>query len=229
MQQRLARLILALICLGALTFAAPARAIAPAEIPNIGSDSSTFIADEAEVLSRINENKLNRKLKQLSQDTGNEVNFVVVRRLNYGDTVETFADTLFESWFPDPEAQSHQTLIVFDTVTNNVAIRTGEAARGLVNDEIAQSIIAETIGIPIRQDNKYNEAFLGASDRLVAVLSGEPDPGPPVEEETINVESTFTKAEDTDTQSSTVWVVGLLIAATVIPMVTYLAYVLMAG
>ncbi|MFM8009184.1 MAG: YgcG family protein, partial [Dolichospermum sp.] len=37
-------------------------------------------------------------------------------------------------------------------------------------------------------------------------------------------EGTFTKAEDTDKENATVWVVGLLIAATVIPMATYYIY-----
>jgi uncharacterized protein len=60
---------------------------------------------------------------------------------------------------------------------------------------------------------------------LAAVLSGEPDPGPPIVENKISAESTFTKAEDTDRGSATILVVVLLILATVIPMLTYFAYV----
>jgi uncharacterized protein len=60
-------------------------------------------------------------------------------------------------------------------------------------------------------------------------LAGEPDPGPPQVQDDIQVESTFTKAEETDTENSTVWVVGLLVVATVIPMATYFAYVLLTN
>jgi len=78
--------------------------------------------------------------------------------------------------------------------------------------------------VPLREGNKYNKSFLEASDRLVAVLSGQPDPGPPVVEETVQVEGTFTSAEETDTKNSTIWVVVLLVVATVVPMATYFFY-----
>lgn len=78
--------------------------------------------------------------------------------------------------------------------------------------------------MPLRDGNKYNQAFLDASDRLVAVISGNPDPGPPVVEETIQTEGTFARAEDTDDRSATVIVVVLLVLATVIPMATYYFY-----
>ncbi len=38
------------------------------------------------------------------------------------------------------------------------------------------------------------------------------------------MEGTFTKAEDTDQENATAWIIGLLIAATVIPMATYYIY-----
>ena len=67
-----------------------------------------------------------------------------------------------------------------DTLTNNDAIRMGNTVKGLMPNNITQSLINETIQVPIRDGNKYNEAFLAASDRLSAVLSGEADPGPPI-------------------------------------------------
>jgi uncharacterized protein len=126
--------------------------------------------------------------------------------------------------FPTPAEQANQTLLVLDTVTNGTAIVTGEEVKPLLTDSIAESVVSETMGIPIRDGNKYNQAFVDASDRLLAVLSGEPDPGPPEVTETVQVEGTFTKAEDTDQGNATAWVVGLLIAATVIPMATYFVY-----
>jgi uncharacterized protein len=58
----------------------------------------------------------------------------------------------------------------------------------------------------------------------VAVLSGKPDPGAPVVADNVSVARTYKTAEETDQGSATVWVIGLLIAATVIPMVTYFFY-----
>jgi uncharacterized protein len=94
-----------------------------------------------------------------------------------------------------------------------------------MSDAIANSVANETVVAPLRQGEKYNQAFLDARDRLVAVLSGKPDPGAPQLAENIAVERTFKSAEETDTNNATVWVVGLLLAATIIPMVTYYLYV----
>jgi uncharacterized protein len=76
----------------------------------------------------------------------------------------------------------------------------------------------------LRQGDKYNEGFLAASDRLAAVISGKPDPGPPQVVDRVQVEGTFKKAEETDAGNATLIVVVLLVLATVIPMVTYFWY-----
>jgi uncharacterized protein len=209
--------------------AAPAYATSVYSMPSLTAGDPTWIVDEAEILSRLSEGKISGDLEKLAQATGNEVRFVTLHRLDYGETIQSFADKLFEQWFPTPEAQANQTLLVLDNVTNNVAVRTGDRVKATLTDEIAQSVAQETVMVPLRQDNKYNQAFLDASDRLVAVLSGQPDPGPPVVENTILVEGTFATPEDTEKSNATVWVVGFLVAATVIPMATYYLYQILQG
>ena len=211
--------ILALFCL-----VAPAIATGLYDLPNFEADR-TWVVDTADAISASNEGKLKKTLIQLADETGQEVRMVAIRRLDYGETIDSFADEIFQDWFKDAEARANQTLIVLDTLTNNVAIRTGDAAKELVNPEIAESILDDTLGYNIRNGNKYNQAFLDTSDRLVAVLSGLEDPGPPEMEDEIQIEGTFTKAEDTDQGSATVWVIGFLIIATIIPMATYYWYV----
>lgn len=117
---------------------------------------------------------------------------------------------------------------MMDTLTNSTAIRTGEAIKPLMSDELAESVVSETLAIPLRNGNQYNQAFLDGTKRLVAVLSGQPDPGPPAEQE-INIESTYASAEETDDRSATIWVVVLLVVATIIPMATYFWYVGLPG
>lgn len=215
-------LILAILVLG--VGGSPAEATGAYDLPNLSAGSSTWVIDDADLLSRINEGKLSNKLKNLAQDTGNEVRFVTVRHLNYGETIETFTNELFESWFPTPEAQAKQTLLTLDSVTNNAYLRHGEDVTALLPEDIAESVVKDTIGIPLRTENKYNEALLNASDRLIAVLSGQPDPGAPEVQDEVNIEGTFATAEETDDRSATVWVIVLLIVATVIPMATYYFY-----
>ena len=204
--------------------AAPANAIGVYQMPKISPGEPTWVIDKAEVLSRLNEGKLSSNLENLAKKTGKEVRMVTIRRLDYGETPESFTNALFEKWFPTPQEQANQILLVLDTVTNGTAIRTGEAVKSSLSDEIAKSVASETLVVPLRQGNKYNQGLLDASDRLVAVLSGQPDPGPPVVEEKIEVASTFKSAEETDTKNSTVWVVVILVIATVVPMATYFFY-----
>ncbi len=209
--------------------AAPAHATGVYQMPNVRAGEPTWVIDKAEVLSRLSEGKLSNTLDNLAKNTSNEVRMVTIHRLDYGETIDSFTEALFNKWFPTPDAKAKQTLLVIDTVTNTTAIRTGDGVKSIMPDDIAQSVASETVLVPLRNGNKYNQALLDASDRLVAVLSGKPDPGPPVVEEKVQVEGTFAKAEETDTQNATIWVVAILIIATVVPMATYFFYQSFSG
>ncbi|GAB4150275.1 MAG: TPM domain-containing protein [Cyanobacteria bacterium J069] len=204
--------------------AAPALATGVYELPVVRATDDTWIVDEGDVLSRLNEGNISGTLSSLSKKTGNNVRLVTIHRLDYGETIQSFADQLFEQWFPEPADQANQVLLVLDTVTNNGAIHVGEAAKDLLTDEIATSVVDETLAVPLRQGDRYNQAFLDVTTRLSAVLAGNPDPGPPVIAEVDQTEGTFATPEETAESNATVWVIGLLFAATVIPMATYYWY-----
>jgi uncharacterized protein len=207
---------------------APAQATGVYDLPIVGAGSPTYLIDQADSISLANENRLNGDLKKLAQTTGQEVRFVVIRRLDFDNTIEGFADQLFNRWYPDAETQSNQTLLVLDTLTNSTALKQGEAAQALLTDDIADSLLRETIAVPLKDGAKYNQALIEADKRLSAVLSGQSDPGPPTVQ-AISLEGTFATAEETDDKSATVWVVVLLALATLIPMVTYFWYVGLPG
>lgn len=217
----------AIAIVGLVLPSAPALATGAVDLPLVPAGSRTWIVDEAQSLSRINEGQLSGELEPLAEKTGIEVRFVTLRRLDYGETIDSFVSQLFQRWYPSAEQQSNQVLIALDTITNTIGIQVGDAAAEQLTPAIASSVIDETMQLPIRQGNKYNQAILDASDRLVAVLSGEPDPGPPVVIDTTRVEGTFASAEETEESrgNSTVVVIVLLVLATVIPMATYYWYV----
>jgi len=218
--------VLLIVLLLSLTLGiAPVNATGVYQMPQVTAGDRNWVIDQAEVISRINEGKIGDALADLAQETGNEVRLVTVRRLDYGETIDSFTQKLFAKWFPTPEAQANQTLLAIDTLTNNTAIRTGDKVKTLLSDDTAQSVVTETVPAPLREGEKYNQAFLDASDRLVAILSGKEDPGPPQIAQTVSVEGTFKAKDETDTNNATIWVIGLLLAATVIPMATYYLYV----
>ncbi|MBC7971450.1 MAG: TPM domain-containing protein [Verrucomicrobia bacterium] len=213
---------LAVFVLTTQLLATPVGATGVSEVLKPKAD--VWVVDQAEILSRSNEGKIATALGALAKQTGNEVHFVTIHRLDYGETIETFTDKLFDQWFSTPEAGAKQTLLVLDNLTNNVALSAGETVRTKLSDDIADSVTQETVMIPLKEGNKYNQALLGASDRLVAVLSGRPDPGPPAITDNVQVEGTFATPEQTKESNATVWVIGFLVVATVVPMATYYFY-----
>jgi uncharacterized protein len=207
-------------------FALPARATAVYEIPIVSAGVPTWIVDKADVMSLSTQGNIKGTLEKLAKQTGKEVRFVTIHRLDYGDTIQTFTDKLFKKWFATPAEQANQTLIVLDNVTNTIGIQTGADVKATLTEAIATSAISETMGIPLRNGNKYNQAFGDAADRLSIVLSGGTDPGPPKVVSTPEVGRTYLKAEETDANRTNflIIVIGLLIAATVIPMATWWWY-----
>ena len=224
----LARLILSLmtIAISIGIFALPAQATAVYEIPVVSAGIPTWIIDKADVMSLSTKGTVRGTLEQLAKQTGKEVRFVTIHRLDYGDTIQTFTDKLFKKWFPTADEQASQTLITLDNVTNTIGIRTGSEIAPLLTPAIASSLITETMQAPLRSGNKYNQAFIDGANRLVPVLSGQPDPGPPIVVSTPEVGRTYLKAEETEANRTNflVIVIGLLIIATVIPMATWWWY-----
>lgn len=101
-------------------FPIPALATSVYEMPDLKPD--TWVVDEGDIISRTAESKINTTLAELAQTTGNEVRFVTVHRLDYGETPEIFTQKLLEKWFPSKEAQANQTILMIDTVSNGIAI-----------------------------------------------------------------------------------------------------------
>ena len=204
----------------------PALATAVYEIPTVSAGVPTWIVDKADVLSLATKGKVKGTLAQLANQTGKEVRFVTIHRLDYGDTIQTFTDKLFKKWFATEAQQANQALIVLDNVTNTIGITTGSDVKSTLTEPIATSIVTETMQAPLRAGNKYNQSVDDAADRLAAVISGQADPGPPVIKSAPEVGRTYLKAEETaaNRDSFVIIVVGLLIAATVIPMATWWWY-----
>ena len=166
-----------IILLSLSIWTGPAIATSVLDVPNISNAPKQWVADEGNVLNTITERSLNKSLRRLAQKTGNQVRVVTIRRLDYGETPESFTDELFQQWYPEPEFQTNRVILFLDAKTNGPAIKVGEQIQSLLSEEIAESVATESLLVPIRE-GKYNEGFLEAGDRLVAVLSGEPDPGP---------------------------------------------------
>jgi uncharacterized protein len=201
----------------------PANATNIYDVPDF--EENAHVVDQAEVLSRATEGKINSDFQKVEDSAGQETYIVTVRRLDYEVTIEKFTQDLFKRWFPTPEDQNNVTLLTIDVQTDNTAIVTGAGVKAVMSDAIAESIAKETVLVPLKYGNRYNQAFSDATDRLAIVLSGQEDPGPPVVKDNVNAESNFASREETKEGGGFTWVIVLLVLSTVIPMATYYGYV----
>lgn len=189
------------------------------DLPDLTPDDRTWVIDFANVISSSTEKSTVETLEKLATETGNQVRFVTVQRIDFGQPASEFVSELFDKWFTSPEQRAKQTLILLATEDHRVAIKTGADVDKLVSKEIAESVAAETMLFPSQKSN-YNQAVTDGMNRLVVVLSGLADPGPPVivAETDLSIKPAEIKTEPV---SASIIVVGFLLAATIIPMVTY--------
>ncbi len=200
-------------------FAGSALATEVVDLPGLTVDDRTWVIDFAKVISSSTENATSQLLEKLETETQNQVRFVTVQRIDFGQPAAEFTKELFDKWFTTPEQKAKQALIVLATEDHRVAIKTGALVDKLMSKEIASSIVTETMLFPAQKSN-YNQAITDGASRLVAVLSGLSDPGPPViaAETDLSIRPSEIKTEPV---SASLIVGGFLIAATVIPMLTY--------
>ena len=111
-------IILLTIAVSSIIFATPAVATGLYNIPNLQTGDRTWIVDEAEVISRATEGNISSALEDLANTTGNEVRIITIRRLDYEETPNNFTEELLKKWFPTPEAQANQTLLMLENKYN---------------------------------------------------------------------------------------------------------------
>ena len=189
------------------------------DLPDLTADDRTWVIDFANVISSSTENATTEVLEKLATETGNQVRFVTVQRIDFGQPASEFVSELFDKWFIAPEQRANQTLVLLATEDHRVAIKTGDAVNRQMSEEIVESVAAETMLYPSQKSN-YNQAVTDGMNRIVAVLSGLADPGAPVivAETDLSIKPSEIKTEPV---SASLVVGGFLIAATIIPMLTY--------
>jgi uncharacterized protein len=95
--------------------ATPAIATGLFDLPNFDAEN-LWVVDTADAISSVNQGKLSKTFKDLANATGQEVRMVAVRRLDYGETVDSLAAEIFKDWYPNAEVQGNQTLLVLSLI-----------------------------------------------------------------------------------------------------------------
>ncbi len=178
------------------------------------------LIDPAELFSRATAVELERRLKELQADHI-EARLVTVQRLDYGLDLETLGQQLLDRWATASSDDSAQLILLIDSQTNTAAVVASDTLLDQLPESLLRNTADRTMAIPMRLGSRYRQASLDALDRITAVLAGGEDPGPPLEQVIVPVESNIPTKEETASSNGFTWIIVLLVVGTVVPMLTW--------
>jgi uncharacterized protein len=194
---------------GAVLAMAAALALGPgpltqhalAEFPGTAPEQLFF--DEAGVVAKSSAALAAKGLAAVQKSTGFNVYFVMPKAVPYGDSPAEYAKELFEAWDSGPK----DVVIVGGTKVARAGVYAGDDAAKLITPNIAESIGAETYAVRAGEE-AYGPAVLDVNNRLIPVLSGEADPGPPAVTMKETMGNFKTKAETNAQRGKYIKIVG---------------------
>lgn len=193
--------------------------MARAEFPDTPPAAVFF--DEANVVPAASESQIVKSLTKLGDSTGLTVRFVMVRAMPYGTLPQEYAEELFGDW----GLGDKDVLFVGGSKVARGGLALGTEAKKLVTPEMVESIGADTFSLKAIEA-QYSLAVSDVINRLIPILNGREDPGPPV---IIREDAgpTFKTKKDTSEERSkySTVVIVLLVIACLVPMLQYYWYV----
>jgi uncharacterized membrane protein YgcG len=221
--------------LAALSLTAMAHAGTPLLTPAAEVDllaaptpTNTYVYDDGALLSRSSAGGLQARLPEIERKTGFRINVITLRKLIVSDDAFQFADNLIETWYPTAELGDKKAVLVIVRNSKEGGLVGGPAFSKAVPSDLVESIATDNLGKLLTQE-KFNQAIESTVDRLEAVLTGQPDPGPPkllFANEATKQSQTYKTKEETDEKRDlyTGIFVALVAISFVAPMVQYFGY-----
>eukprot|EP00179_Madagascaria_erythrocladioides_P006539 CAMPEP_0198313668 /NCGR_PEP_ID=MMETSP1450-20131203/4611_1 /TAXON_ID=753684 ORGANISM="Madagascaria erythrocladiodes, Strain CCMP3234" /NCGR_SAMPLE_ID=MMETSP1450 /ASSEMBLY_ACC=CAM_ASM_001115 /LENGTH=272 /DNA_ID=CAMNT_0044016677 /DNA_START=6 /DNA_END=824 /DNA_ORIENTATION=+ len=205
----------AAVAAAVLGHAATGYAEVPATMP------ATPVYDDAGVVPKGQRGYLDTGFAKLKETTGYDVHFITVRSFPYDETPEEYAQEIFDQWGLGPK----DVVVVGGTKIARAGLAAGSDAKVLLTAEIMDSIGNRTFEKKA-VENAFGSAALDVMNRMIPILNGKEDPGPPAQELDFAA-STFKSKEETANQRGkyTKIVAFLLVVAFVVPMLQYWWYV----
>jgi uncharacterized protein len=192
---------------------------ASAAFPDTPPDSLFF--DEAGIVARGQAGLAEKALAALQTRDGFTVRFVLPKALPYGETPAEYAKELFDAWAGGPA----DVVIVGGVKVARAGVFAGEKAAALLTPTIAESLGNDTYAVKAGEES-YGGAVLDVNNRLISVLDGEKDPGPPVVNINETIQNFKTKSETQSQRGKYIKVVGAVLAISFIaPIIQTLWYI----
>ena len=140
---------------------------------NPGSPSG-FVNDFAEMLTVEQRQTLETKIGNFEKETTNELSVVSVANLG-GDTIENFAEKLFQDWGVGKNKKDNGVLLLISSDDRQMRIEVGYGLEGALTD--AQSFwIIQNFLKPAFQRGDYYGGISGGIDNIISITKGEFEP-----------------------------------------------------
>ena len=180
-----------------------------ADIPMVAPKEPVF--DEAGIVQRGSIQLFSTAVTNIESKEGVKVRFVFVKNVPYGETPDEYAKELAGEW----GLNEKDVLFVASPKLARAGVFVGNKAAERLTPEIAESIANETYAVAAG-DERYSTALLDVSNRLIPVLTGETDPGPPELKSTEVVQTYKTKKETAGDRNKYVTVVVVILVISVV-------------
>uniref|UniRef100_A0A7S2TUB2 TPM domain-containing protein n=1 Tax=Lotharella oceanica TaxID=641309 RepID=A0A7S2TUB2_9EUKA len=192
------------------------------DVLDAAGPTNGYIMDDAPVLQKGSEKKMNEELGYLDVGKGYKLNVVTVRKLEESSDAEALGEKMLEKWNKD---KSTSGVLVLVAKGYEAALVGGDKFMAAVGDEAAGSISQDTVSYFASQ-GRPNQGVSEGVKRITAIINGEADPGPPQLKEYKRERTYKTKEEVEASKGASIQVVGaLLLIAFVVPMLQYAGYV----
>ncbi len=135
---------------------------------------SGFVNDFAGILKPETISSLNQKLGQFSKETGNEITVVTISKLE-DETIETYAEKLFQEWGIGKEKEDNGLLLLVAVEDREMRIEVGYGLEPVVTDIKSGRIIREILA-PAFKNGDYDGGIIQTIDIITKLIGGEEMP-----------------------------------------------------
>ena len=158
----------------ALVLIAAILALSPAvwamSVRELGSPRG-FINDYTNTLSQSDLARLNSISTDLEATNGVEMVIVIIDSTD-GQSIESYAQNLFETWGIGKEGANNGLLILISMNDQDYRVQTGYGIEGTVTDSLASRIM-ENEAMPDFKNGAYGQGLIHAAQSFADVLKGE--------------------------------------------------------
>ncbi|MFM2357904.1 MAG: hypothetical protein RJA61_641 [Candidatus Parcubacteria bacterium] len=133
-----------------------------------------FVNDYANLLAVEEKTELESVLTQFEKDSSNEISVVTIKSLQ-GDTIENYAEKLFQEWGIGKAKDDNGVLLLIALEDREMRIEVGYGLEGALPDATASSIIRNTL-TPAFQEENYYEGISSAVVEMISATKGEYTP-----------------------------------------------------